>query len=171
MGPERAHSGTRVLLLGAETEVGRAIAEALAAGAALLSLVATSPDAETAFAVQRLGRRLNAVAQAIDAGNEMAVRVMVRQVAKELGGLDAVVFCAGPGTKIQSSLELALRFGGREMARAGGGVFVAALSDAGLSLGGPAAGVEAVAVAAAGRDPEDVAREVLGHVAGAPHNG
>lgn len=158
-------------MLGAETDLGRLVATRLAEHGARVAAVAAIADSEAALAVQRLGRRLNAVAQAIDAGNEMAVRVMVRQVGKEMGGLDAVVFCAGPGPQTDLSLKLALRFGGREMARSGGGVFVAALPEPGLSLGHPAAGVEAVAVATAGRDPEDVAREVLGHVAGAPHNG
>ncbi len=161
----------RVLVLGAETDLGRLIATRLAERGARVAVVAAAPDSETAFAVQRLAARLGGPGQAIDAANEMAVRVMVRQVAKALGGLDAVVFCAGPGTT-QASLELALRFGGREMARTGGGVFVAALSEPGTTLARPSAqGVEAVAVATAGRDPDDVAREVLGHVAGAPHNG
>jgi len=160
----------RVLVLGAETDLGRLIATRLAERGARVAAVATVAESQAAFAVQRLARRLGGPGQAIDGGNEMAVRVMVRQVAKELGGLDAVVCCAGPGTT-QASLELALRFGGREMARTGGGVFVAALSEPGLPLGRPAVGVATVAVATAGRDPDDVAREVLGLVAGAPHNG
>ncbi|MDO8616736.1 MAG: SDR family oxidoreductase [Dehalococcoidia bacterium] len=122
MAPDLASK--RVLLLGAETGVGRAIAEALVAGGARLALVATGADAETAFAVQRLGRRLNAPAQAIDGGNEMAVRVMVRQVSKQLGGIDAAVFCADRSAAFQAPLALAVRYAARELARTHG-TFVA----------------------------------------------
>jgi NAD(P)-dependent dehydrogenase (short-subunit alcohol dehydrogenase family) len=114
----------RVLLLGAETEAGGAVAQALAAEGAALAIVASSPGAETAFAVQRLARRLNAVAQAIDAGNEAAVRVMVRQVSKQLGGLDAIVFCADRTRPFADELRFAVRFGAKDLARTGG-TFVA----------------------------------------------
>lgn len=72
---------------------------------------------DAAFAVKRLARKLGAYSQSINASNEMAVRVMVRQVAKELGGLDATVVCA-PSEHIE-------RFAVREMEKGGGGgVFV-----------------------------------------------
>jgi NAD(P)-dependent dehydrogenase (short-subunit alcohol dehydrogenase family) len=92
-------TGKRVLVLGAETEVGRAVAIAVAEAGASLAAVAATSEAEAAFAVQRLARRLSSgerkvIAQAIEATNEAAVRVMVRQVSKELGGLDAVVSTA-----------------------------------------------------------------------------
>ena len=87
----------RALVLGAETPAGRALAAALAAAGARLALVAAGVDAGAAFEVQRLSRRLGALSQAIDATNEMAVRVMTRQVAKALGGLDALFFCADLG--------------------------------------------------------------------------
>ena len=117
----------RALVLGAETPAGRAIAAALAETGAQLALVASTTDAETAFAVQRLARRSGAaLSQAIDATNEMAVRVMVRQIAKTLGGLDALVFCADLGEQTAGSLALAGRFAAREMARAGGGAIVVA---------------------------------------------
>ena len=120
----------RALVLGAETPAGRALAGALAeAGAQQLALVASAGDAETAFAVQRLARRLGALSQAIDATNEMAVRVMTRQVAKALGGLDALFFCADLSAATAEALALACRFAAREMApdRGRGGVIVAAL--------------------------------------------
>ncbi len=97
------------------------MAFALAGPGVRLALVASTADAGAALTVQRLARSLAAAgtethAQAINAANEMAVRVMVRQVAKEMGGLDAAVFCAeAPG-----ALQLALRFAGRELARTGG---------------------------------------------------
>ncbi|MEE8369880.1 MAG: SDR family NAD(P)-dependent oxidoreductase, partial [Dehalococcoidia bacterium] len=94
-------SGKRVLLLGAETTLARTLAISLAEAGADVAVVAGSADAEAAFAAQRLSRRLTALgrrspAQAIDGTNEMAVRVMVRQIGKALGGLDAVVIAADP---------------------------------------------------------------------------
>jgi NAD(P)-dependent dehydrogenase (short-subunit alcohol dehydrogenase family) len=109
-----------VLLLGAETDLGRDVATALASAGARLALVSGSRDAEDAFAVQRLARRLGATSQAIDAANEAAVRVMVRQVSKEIGGLDAAVSCVAEGT----ARELFERHARREMKRTGGGVYV-----------------------------------------------
>jgi hypothetical protein len=117
----------RVLLLGAETAAGRALAVALAVAGARTALVATSPDPQAAFAVQRLARGTGAASQAIDAANEMAVRVMTRQVAKALGGLDALLFCADLGERTTDALALACRFAAREMARAGGGAIAVAL--------------------------------------------
>src|SRR3990170_673126 len=119
----------RALVLGAGTPAGRALAAALAAADARVCLVASAGDAETAFAVQRLARRLGALSQAIDATNEMALRVMTRQVAKALGGLDALFFCADLGAATAEAFALACRFTAREMApgRGRGGVIVAAL--------------------------------------------
>lgn len=117
----------RALVLGAETAAGRALATALAAAGARLAIVAASADAEVAFAVQRMSRRIGATSsQAIDATNEMAVRVMTRQVSKALGGLDLLVFCADLGEKTADALALACRFAAREMARTGGGTIAVA---------------------------------------------
>lgn len=139
--------GKRVLVLGAESGIGRAIASALAGAGADVALVATTTDAEAAFAVQRLARRLAApgrrvLGQAIDATNEAALRVMTRQVSKELGGLDALVVCADLPPTLRSS---ACRFAAREIARRGGGLAVI--------VGGAPEGVEALAVELA---PQDV---------------
>jgi len=152
----------RALVLGAETPAGRALAVALAESGAQLALVASTGDAETAFAVQRLARRLGALSQAIDATNEMAVRVMVRQVSKALGGLDAVIFCADLGAGTAGSLALACRFAAREMARAGGGAIVVALpAGAAPTSEGLPNGVRLVAVDVS-PDPDDAwARGVL----------
>jgi len=149
--------GKRVLILGAETEIGRAVASAVAEAGASVAAVAATSKAEAAFGVQRLARRLSSggrkvIAQAIDATNEAAVRVMVRQVSKELGGLSAVVYCQQPLEQLtredvegKSSDELGklmeerfehyaerthpisshiLEFGGPELDRAGGGPLV-----------------------------------------------
>jgi NAD(P)-dependent dehydrogenase (short-subunit alcohol dehydrogenase family) len=110
----------RVLLLGAETDLGVTAATALANAGARLALVSGSRDAEAAFGVQRLARRLNATSQAIDATNEAAVRVMVRQVSKEMGGVEAAVSCVSDAT----ARELFERHARREMKRTGDGVYV-----------------------------------------------
>jgi NAD(P)-dependent dehydrogenase (short-subunit alcohol dehydrogenase family) len=124
----------RVLLLGAETDPGAATATALANAGAQLALVSGSRDAEAAFAVQRLARRLNATSQAIDATNEAAVRVMVRQVSKEMGGIEAAVSCVEDAT----ARELFERHTRREMKRTGEGVYVdaTATSDVVAAIAG-----------------------------------
>jgi NAD(P)-dependent dehydrogenase (short-subunit alcohol dehydrogenase family) len=110
----------RVLLLGAETDLGAGTATALSNAGARLALVSGSRDADAAFAVQRLARRLNATSQAIDAANEAAVRVMVRQVSKEMGGVEAAVSCVSDAT----ARELFERHARREMKRTGDGVYL-----------------------------------------------
>ena len=77
--------------------------------------------------MQRLSRRIGAASQAIDATNEMAVRVMTRQVSKALGGLDLMLFCADLGEGTGDALALACRSAAREMARASGGTIAVAL--------------------------------------------
>jgi NAD(P)-dependent dehydrogenase (short-subunit alcohol dehydrogenase family) len=119
-------TGKRVLIVGVETEVGRAVAGALAGAGATLALVAGRGDPESAFTVQRLARKVGAAtSQAIDATNEAAVRVMVRQVAKALGGLDAVVICS----EEEAVQALVRRLGLREMAPSGGGLCLVAGPD------------------------------------------
>jgi len=177
-------SSKRVLLLGAETEISRAIASALAEAGAHLALVGASNDSETAFAVQRLARKLNAeVSQAIDATNEMAVRVMVRQVSKALGGLDAIVRGA-PSTvefdqfqQLLRSVSLLIRFGGRELARSGGRHLIVIQPDGSQGLGiswgpgtlvqieGPAPQWQMTAVSVGKRRAEEVATEVVATLA------
>jgi NAD(P)-dependent dehydrogenase (short-subunit alcohol dehydrogenase family) len=112
--------GKRVLLLGAETDLGRVIADALHLAGASQALVSSVPDAESAFTVQRLGRRLGAIAQAIDASNEAAVRVMVRQLGKELGGIDAAISCVSNAR----AREFFERHARKELKRTGVGAYV-----------------------------------------------
>ncbi|HXG41712.1 MAG TPA: SDR family NAD(P)-dependent oxidoreductase [Dehalococcoidia bacterium] len=161
--------GKRVVVLGAETAVGRALAQALAEAGARLALVAASPESEAAFAVQRLARRLSrpghdpVLPQAIDAGNEMAVRVMARQMAKALGGVDALFFCADLGPTTPVALELACRYFSREMGRTGGGVIACVGLD--LELGPLAESCRASGVRLARvtgeADVQGLAREAL----------
>ena len=156
----------RALVLGAETPAGRAVASALAETGAQLALVASTGDAETAFAVQRLASRLHALSQAIDATNEMAVRVMVRQVSKALGGLDAVVFCADLGERTPAAVEIAMAYSNREFERRGGGTFIAAVpqdTPAGIDEAPPGFSSMRVVTAA---DAEAVARRIVEALAG-----
>ncbi len=119
-----------MLVLGAESALGRDCAEALAAAGATVALVASTVDAEAAFSVQRLSRRLRAaMSQAIDGSNQAALRVMVRQVGKSLGGLDAFVDTTGVAETRAISEPLARK----EMGRTGGGVYVIA-ADAGAVI-------------------------------------
>jgi NAD(P)-dependent dehydrogenase (short-subunit alcohol dehydrogenase family) len=110
----------RVLLLGAETDLGRSAVTELAKSGARLALVCSTSESTSAFEVQRLARRVGALSQAIDAANEAAVRVMVRQVSKEMGGLDAAVSCVDDAT----ARELFERHARREMKRTGEGLYV-----------------------------------------------
>ena len=126
-------------MLGAETAAGRVLATALAAAGAHTAIVAARADATVAFEVQRLSRGIGAASQAIDATNEMAVRVMTRQLSKRLGGLDLLLFCADLGDSTADALALASRFAAREITRAGAGAIVIALPD------GAAADVPALA--------------------------
>jgi len=137
-------SGKRVLVLGAETEIGRSVTSAVAEAGASVAAVAATGDAEAAFAVQRLARRLasgerKVIAQAIDATNEAAVRVMVRQVSKELGGLDAVVYAPAPGVDVDDPrllvYEWVINFGGKELQRHGDGSLVLIVEGAGGLFG------------------------------------
>jgi NAD(P)-dependent dehydrogenase (short-subunit alcohol dehydrogenase family) len=125
----------RILLLGAETDPGRSTADALHLAGATLALVSSRSDAESAFVVQRLARRLGALSQAIDATNEAAVRVMARQLSKEMGGIDAAVSCVDD-PRASEFFERHVR---REMKRSGEGVFVdaAVTADVVSEVAGP----------------------------------
>jgi hypothetical protein len=154
--------------LGAETAAGRAFAAALTSTGARTAVVAAVTDADAAFTVQRLAGRIGAMSQAIDATNEMAVRVMTRQVSKTLGGLDLVVFCAHLGEGTADALAVASRFAAREMARADGGVILVALPEGtaadvtGLADEYGTKGVRLVAVQAPPEPNEGWARDILG---------
>jgi NAD(P)-dependent dehydrogenase (short-subunit alcohol dehydrogenase family) len=158
----------RAVVLGAETPAGRAIAAALTEAGAQLALVAAGAGADTAFEVQRLARRLGALSQAIDATNEMAVRVMTRQVSKALGGLDALFFCADLGPKTETTLALSCRFATREMARGGGAIVVASAAATPTSEGLPE-GIRLLAVDVPAAPDEAWARGVFARLTDPPH--
>ena len=159
----------RAVVLGAETPAGRAIASALAETGAQFALVASTGDAETAFAVQRLARRTGAaLSQAIDATNEMAVRVMTRQLSKALGGLDTLFFCADLGDPTPQALALACRFAAREMARGRGGAVVVASAAATPTPELLPEGIRLLAVDVPAAPDEAWARNLLARLAGPP---
>lgn len=88
--------GKRALVVGGENPIGRAIALALAesgADVAISTVLAGSDGAlgakKTADAIARLGR--NTLAESADTTTGTGAQVMVRQVAKALGGLDLLV--------------------------------------------------------------------------------
>ena len=113
--PDPDLTAKRVLVAGVETGLGRTIATTLADAGATVAVVATVNDPDEAFATQRLARKLGGPGQAIDGTNDMAVRVMVRQISKEMGGLDAVVLCTPPEATV-----LLTRYGGKELDRSSG---------------------------------------------------
>ena len=180
-------AGKRVLILGAETEIGRAITTAVAGAGASVAAVAATSEAEAAFAVQRLARQLSSggprvIAQAIDATNEAAVRVMVRQVSKELGGMNAVVDSTrvgdpGPVAPPGASRphQLILRFGAKELFRGGGGRFVvvksAAWDKVALEVHMDTPKLTIHRVSFDREPPRTVAEEILSAIAGETESG
>jgi hypothetical protein len=192
-------AGKRVLILAAETEIGRAVTTAVAEAGASVAAVAATSDAEAAFAVQRLAGRLSSgerkvIAQAIDATNEAAVRVMVRQVSKELSGLDAVVYhwtpkfdrFGGPYPIVE--FDFINKFGGKELRRLGDGTIVLIMDASwgeptqityappgAASMGFKGTIIPAMYSEIAGpisrRPLEDVISEVLSAIAGEPDSG
>ena len=188
--------GKRVLVLGAETDIGRAVTTAVAEAGAKVAAVAATSEAEAAFAVQRLARRLSSgaqkvIAQAIDATNEAALRVMVRQVSKELEGLDAVVYCKRPLPRVVSASQveeelardghvhgLISKFAYKELERSGGGKLVSIAHGAAVSLYVTPVPplteplpVELISIGMQSKRPEAIAAEVIGAIAGEAESG
>ena len=102
-------SGQRALVVGAASGAGRAIALALAEAGADLALCSETTLAEEALAVRKTAREVrelgrNVIEQSTDVSSGQGAQVMVRQVAKEMGGLDIVVnapnlFLGKPATR------------------------------------------------------------------------
>ena len=97
LGPEAFDlSGKRALVMGAASSVGRAIALALSEAGADVTVASATADADEALAIKRLAGQIAATGprrepQALDASLGTAVQVMVRQVVKDVGGLDILV--------------------------------------------------------------------------------
>jgi NAD(P)-dependent dehydrogenase (short-subunit alcohol dehydrogenase family) len=88
--------GKRVLVIGGETAVGRALTIGLAEAGADVAIASLSKDTKAEFAINSalnelwaLGRR--GVALAIDASDAAQVREAIARAEAELGRLDAVV--------------------------------------------------------------------------------
>src|SRR3990170_6891349 len=134
--------GKRALVVGAATGTWRAIALALAEAGADLALASVTTAAEEVLALRRTVREVcdlgrTALEQAVDASSGQGAQVMVRQVAKELGGIDVLVtapdlFVGKPVTKISdaewakvigqnlSATFFTCRAAGKEMLKAAG---------------------------------------------------
>ena len=159
LGPEAFDlSGKRALVVGAASSVGRAIALALGEAGADVTVTSAAPSAGEALAVKRLARQIAVTGprrepHSLDASLGTAVQVMVRQVVKEMGGLDILVTAPdlflGKAAEKTSDLEwsrvvnanlssvfYACRAAGREMVRQGWGRIInvaSALGERGLA--------------------------------------
>lgn len=136
-------TGKHALVVGAENATGRAIAFALAEAGADVTVAASSSGGEEMFAVKRLAREIEALgrraaAVAADVSLGTGAQVMVRQVVKDAGRIDALVnaqelFFARPAEKTSdaewskvlavnlSSFFFTARAAGKEMIRQGRG--------------------------------------------------
>ncbi len=88
--------GKRALVVGADNASGRAIALALAEAGAAVAVSSTTNDGENMLRAKKVRDEIAATGrQAIASGTDVTlgagVQVMVRQVAKELGGIDVLV--------------------------------------------------------------------------------
>lgn len=83
-------AGRRIYLTGAASGIGRATAQILAQGGAALALVDVNEDGLKAVAAETGG-----VALPTDLRDGAAIDWSVEQAARQLGGLDGVVNCAG----------------------------------------------------------------------------
>ncbi len=89
-------SGQKALIMGASGAIAETIAVALAEAGADLGLTTATADAEAAFDLRRVTRKVEAlgrkaVAESVDMAIGTAVQVAVRQMTKQLGGLDLLI--------------------------------------------------------------------------------
>lgn len=136
-------SGKRALVIGAGNAAGRAIALALGEAGADVTVSSTSNDGDEVMRTKRvtkeltkMGRRASTVATDVTLGQ--GVQVMVRQVAKDTGGIDILVnapdLFLGKAAESTTDIEFnrvmqvnlagtfhACRAAGKEMLRQGGG--------------------------------------------------
>ncbi len=90
-------AGKKALVLGAGSPVGRAIAVALAGAGADVAVASSSIDGEEVMACRRTRRAVEALGRhsaeyAFDVTLGQNVQVSTRQVSKEMGGLDILVW-------------------------------------------------------------------------------
>ncbi len=133
-------TGRRALVVGAASGAGREIALGLAEAGCDLALATTTTDANETLALRKTARAVReagrtAIEQSVDMSSGQGVQVMVRQVAKEMGGIDVLVnapdlFLGKPVTKVSdaewakvigqnlSATFFACRAAGKEMLKA-----------------------------------------------------
>ncbi len=89
---EQALSGKTVLVTGAAKRLGRAIALAAAENGANVAITYHESAAEARAVINELARQgVEALAVRCDVTDEESVREMVKEVARELGGIDVLV--------------------------------------------------------------------------------
>ena len=105
--------GKRVLVVGGETALGRAVVIGLAEVGADVAIVSLSPDTKAEFAINSALNELWALqrkglALAIDATDAEQVRDAVERADRELGRLDLAAVVAPEGTAAVAALEMAM---------------------------------------------------------------
>jgi hypothetical protein len=108
----------RVIVYGAESDVGRAVHRALRDAGAIVAVTSRTTDGAALFALKRVAA--GGPAQAVDLSNATNVRVATRKLAKELGGLDVAVLIPDP-TMSEALLDGAVDVAARELQRAEAG--------------------------------------------------
>ena len=106
-------TGKRALVVGAASGIGRAIALAFAEAGADIALCTSTTSPDETLALRKVAREVrdlgrNAIEQSTDVSSGQGAQVMVRQVAKDLGGIDVLVnapdlFIAKPATRISDA--------------------------------------------------------------------
>jgi NAD(P)-dependent dehydrogenase (short-subunit alcohol dehydrogenase family) len=146
-------AGKTGLVLGAGTPAGQAIAVALAEAGADVAVASASIDGEEVMACRRTRRAIEALGRrsaeyAFDVTLGQNVQVSTRQVAKEMGGLDILVYAVASAlnrpmektTDAEWTRSLAVNLSGaffacraavREMLAAGGGRIILVTSNLG----------------------------------------
>ncbi len=105
--------GKRVLVVGGETALGRAVVIGLAEAGADVAIVSLSLDTKAEFAINSALNELWALqrkglALAIDAADAGQVRDAVARADRELGRLDLAAVVSGAGTVAIEALETAM---------------------------------------------------------------
>lgn len=147
--PTARLDGRHVLITGAASGIGRAIAGLFAQHGARLALVDANAEG-----IKRAADELNAVSLSLDLADSAAVEPMVEEAAAALGALDGVVNCAAIGKAgpiTETDLELLGKFTAinlvapylicraavPHMRKAGGGTIVNIASGQGLLPNAP----------------------------------
>ena len=104
----------RAVVYGAETELGRAVVQALRDRGATVGVTSSSTEGAALFALKRAAA--GAPAQAVDLGNATNVRVATRKLVKQIGVPDLIV-AIPPPTLPDDALDGLLDIAARELAR------------------------------------------------------